>query len=123
MFAAFFLFDDQVLIWEDAIKKMYEQNISENNRLHLFSLDEGYYPLSFLLTAVKAQTEKFLNAEQKIANGDLASHGITLDLQDNGRGPTSYFLHYDMAEYTSHLKFETHFLNNISQIVNELGFL
>ena len=48
-FATIFLFDDQVLIAQDAIKQLTKTSSTDNHRIHLFSLQGHYYPLSFIL--------------------------------------------------------------------------
>ena len=48
-FATILLFDDQVNIADDAIHQMTENSGSSVNKIHLFSLNGGYYPLSYVL--------------------------------------------------------------------------
>lgn len=48
-FAALLLFDDQVNIADEAIYNMGQTSGSSVKKIHLFSLNNGYYPLSYIL--------------------------------------------------------------------------
>ena len=51
LFAAILLFDGQINIAEEAMHYMTEQSLSATNthQIHLFSVNNGYYPLSYVL--------------------------------------------------------------------------
>jgi hypothetical protein len=50
-FATILLFDDQINVVKDAYKAMINKLPSSGSvtKIHLFSLNDGYYPLSFVL--------------------------------------------------------------------------
>ena len=70
-FATILLFDDQINIVKDAYKEMVTK-IPINGtvtKIHLFSLNDGYYPLSFVLKMTRdALTKNYAEAQKFIKN-------------------------------------------------------
>ena len=123
-FVTIFLFDDQLLIWEDVLKTKFDPNyISDTHRLHLFALNQEYYPLSLILQAVHDRIAK--NFEGNQIDDTLVSSGATIVLENvpgiKTRGPNNYYhiagIPQQLAQKIS-LKVE--FLNNFQELINAL---
>jgi len=72
MFAAILLFDSQVNIADEALQ-MNLSNITTNTHLiHLFSTNNGYYPLSYVLQL----TYTSLTTNLERIKEDTVSHGV-----------------------------------------------
>lgn len=70
-FATILLFDDQINIVKDAYKEMITQLPVNGTvtKIHLFSLNDGYYPLSFVLKMTRdALTKNYIEAQKFIKN-------------------------------------------------------
>lgn len=71
-FAAILLFDDQINIADEAIQDMASITGSSINKIHLFSLNSGYYPISYVLQLTYNALEKGYNdilAEMQAGSG------------------------------------------------------
>lgn len=78
MFAAILLFDGQINIAEEAMHYMTEQQMSATNvhQLHLFSVNNGYYPLSYVLKLTYDSLTKGLERIQD----SVISRGVQVDI-------------------------------------------
>lgn len=57
-FATILLFDDQLGIVKDAYKKALKAPSADVTKIHLFSVNDGYYPLSFILRMTREALQK-----------------------------------------------------------------
>lgn len=70
-FATILLFDDQINVVKDAYKAMVNKLPSSGSvtKIHLFSLNDGYYPLSFVLQMTRdALVKNYAEAQRFITN-------------------------------------------------------
>lgn len=120
-FVTIFLFDDQVLIWEDALKKQFNTNNfpTENHRLHLFSLNQDYYPLSFILQAVYERLSREFGG--KNINESLANAGarVTIEGTPNLNLPGDFYTPI-AKDIIADIKLSVEFLNNFQGLIQAL---
>ena len=70
-FATILLFDDQINIVKEAYKKISKQFPSGSvEKIHLFSVNDGYYPLSYVLQETRQALSINYDAAQAIVNND-----------------------------------------------------
>lgn len=87
MFAAILLFDSQVNIADEALQ-MNLSNISTNTHLiHLFSVNNGYYPLSYVLQL----TYNSLNTNLERIKSDTLSHGVEVSFHNFVSPPSKHY--------------------------------
>ena len=87
MFAAILLFDSQVNIADEALQ-MNLSNISTNTHLiHLFSVNNGYYPLSYVLQL----TYNSLNTNLERIKSDTISHGVEVSFHNFVSPPSKHY--------------------------------
>ena len=80
-FATILLFDDQINVVKDAYKEMVTQLSASGTvtKIHLFSLNDGYYPLSFVLKMTRdALTKNYAEAQKFITNTPEGGARITI---------------------------------------------
>lgn len=76
-FATILLFDDQVNIADEAINKIASTSGSSINKIHLFSLNNGYYPISYVLNlTLQALWRGYDNILSEIESGAGAKVNI-----------------------------------------------
>ena len=78
MFAAILLFDGQINIAEEAAKYMVENKLSgsSTHQIHLFSVNDGYYPLSYVLNLTyNSLTENLTRIE-----AEAQSEGVQVEI-------------------------------------------
>lgn len=78
LFAAILLFDGQINIAQEAMHYMTEQQMSATNthQIHLFSVNNGYYPLSYVLNLTYTSLNKNLT---RIEN-ETRSQGVQVEI-------------------------------------------
>ena len=78
MFAAILLFDGQINIAEEAMHYMTEQQMSATNvhQLHLFSVNNGYFPLSYVLKLTYDSLTRGLERIQE----NVISRGVQVEI-------------------------------------------
>lgn len=118
-FVTIFLFDDQVLIWEDALKQQFSKIApSDNHRLHLFALNQEYYPFSFILQAVHDRIAQKFNQN---VNDQLAKSGAKIYIEG---APSIKFNDLYAAnkakEIANSIKLKVEFLNDFQGLINAL---
>lgn len=81
-FATILLFDDQINIAKEAYQKMVSEFSKYSNveKIHLFSVNDGYYPLSFVLKLTRdALTKNYANAKAYIENSASGGAEVYID--------------------------------------------
>lgn len=94
-FATILLFDDQVNIADEAINSIASTSGSSVNKIHLFSLNNGYYPISYVLNlTLQALWRGYDNILSEIQSGAGAKVNIVNYISEpyaayNGWGQTA----------------------------------
>ena len=81
-FATILLFDDQINIVKEAYRDMINNFSTYSNveKIHLFSVNDGYYPLSFVLKLTRdALTKNYNNAKVYIENSPSGGAEVYID--------------------------------------------
>lgn len=87
MFAAILLFDSQVNIADEALQ-MNLSNINTNTHLiHLFSVNNGYYPLSYVLKL----TYDSLNTNLERIKSETISYGVEVSFHGFVKPPSKHY--------------------------------
>ena len=124
MFAAILLFDGQINIAQEAMHYMTEQQLSSGNthQIHLFSVNGGYYPLSYVL---KLTYDSLNEGLQRIQSAEL-SQGVQVEIygfvsepnSNNYTGLSSWEATADAAQKSTKIKMK--FLVQFQNIVQNL---
>ena len=87
MFAAILLFDGQINIAQEAIQSISEQalNIGSTHQIHLFSVNNGYYPLSYVL---KLTYDSLTNGLTRIES-ETRSNGVEVEIYGFVKKPSN----------------------------------
>ena len=87
--AAILLFDNQFGLVKEAIYNVKNENINYNvNQLHLFSLNDGYYPISFLLQNTKDYLKKiYTQIESELSD---STYGVQVSLTNFVKHPQPF---------------------------------
>lgn len=88
MFAAILLFDSQINIAQDAMKMATEKGLGDTSvfQIHLFSVNGGYYPLSYVLKLTYDSLTKGLEQVRT----DMMSQGVEVDIYGFVSEPKAY---------------------------------
>lgn len=125
MFAAILLFDSQINIAAQAIKSI-EENKSKTtvHQIHLFSVNNGYYPLSYVLHLTRQSLSKKFGILQSEAQSDkIISNGVEVEIYGYVSKPNEYSI--DAWDTTAALakkstKIKMRFLVQFMNIVQNL---
>ena len=127
-FACILLFDDQINIAKEAFNKL-KQNTnsigSSVQKIHLFSLNGGYYPLSFILQLTYDKLQKAYNEAEAIVN---SGSGAEITITGFVKEPEPPYRETKMvkqwsataAEALKTTKLKISFLTNFMGILNAL---
>lgn len=124
MFAAILLFDGQISIAQEAAKQISEQalNASSTHQIHLFSVNNGYYPLSYVLKLTYDSLTKGLTrieAETKSQGVEVEIYGFARKpSNDNYNGLSSWEEVAENAKKSTKIKMK--FLVQFQNIVSNL---
>ena len=126
MFAAILLFDGQINIAEEAAKYMLENQLSSGNthQIHLFSVNGGYYPLSYVLNL----TYNSLSENLTRIEAETESEGVKVEIygfvsppsSQNYNGLDSWEALSQQAQKSTKIKmkFLVRFQNIVSNLLN-----
>lgn len=123
-FVTIFLFDDQLIIWEETIQKQFNDSYkTEGHRLHLFSLNQEYFPLSFVLQAVYDRIAS--NFNNTTFDSILAKSGATVIMTNiptiKAKGKKNdYHTPGVPQKYAGQIKLQVEFLNNFQGLIQAL---
>lgn len=121
MFAAILLFDGQINIaneaWLYSLGKIPQSNV---HQIHLFSVNNGYYPLSYVLKLTYDSLKKNFT---EVQNRNLIKDGVTTEIYGYVSQPVGYGL--DAWEKTAQIalaqtKIKMQFLVNFMNVLNNL---
>lgn len=86
MFATILLFDDQLNIAAEAIKNMAKDKSSATNvkKIHMFSLNNGYYPLSYVL---QLTYNSLYQGYTTLLNGLKTQSGVLVEISGYVKNP------------------------------------
>ena len=120
MFAAILLFDSQLNIASEALNRMVDTMPKSNvHQIHLFSVNNGYYPLSFVLKLTYDSLKQgFGQIEQKTRQGVEAEIFGYITQPKSGYTLESWTATANDAKKSTKIKMR--FLVNLMQTINNL---
>ena len=90
-FATILLFDDQINIVKEAYNKMLNEfKTSDVTKIHLFSVNDGYYPLSFVLKMTRDALIKNYNVAQEFIKNS-PSGGAQVEISGYVKAPVEAY--------------------------------
>ena len=126
MFAAILLFDSQINIAEEALLTSTNNmsNSTSTHNIHLFSVNGGYYPLSYVLQLTYNSLTKGL---ARIQN-EVTSQGVSVSISGYVKSPKPKYKYADrIAQFTNlgqqalnQTKIKMMFLVNFMNVLNTL---
>ena len=122
LFAAILLFDSQINIAQEAIQSLDDKIDMNVHQIHLFSVNNGYYPLSYVLKLTKDSLSKNLLRIQS----EEISDGVTTEIYGYVKQPKDYYK--DLWAITAaeakkttkiKMKFLVHFVNVLRNLLKD----
>ncbi len=123
-FAVILLFDDQVNIAREAIHQMAETTGSSVKKIHLFSLNNGYYPLSYVLYLTHSALSKgYVDVLNEVQSGSGAKVNIVNYVTESRQAYLGWQNTVDTALKSTklELQFMTYFMGILERLFPTVG--